>query len=236
MRIQYFSKISGVATATSIRPTAPILILLGDIISPFHPSANRIINYFSANWDKILWVPGKKELVHDNASYEESIETMQNLVPKNVTILNKNYYESNKIIIVGTTLLSQEFKNMNIYPYGHNIMKKPIQWELNALINQDYNWLRGILEECREHNHFNKIIVATYTAPLPFSNEYGYVFNNYPILYLSKKYSPDYWFIGNTEKNTLIYMFDEINKPIGFGSNSGKYTRNFGINQYDTIQ
>jgi len=230
MKVQYYSNLSHLLRKSVLpKPAAPILILLGDIINPFNPDTNKFLNYVSHNWKKTVWIPGREEVVHNDISYEEAIYYMNEICPHNIKILSNKYYDLGDTVILGSTLLSSEFKNMKIYPKGHSTRKYPLIEELNSLILKDHYWLQGLLDELKEHQVFKRIIVATYTAPLAFSNEIlNHKYNNYSHLYKLNRYSPDYWLVGNTEKNMTCYMYDNKNKIVRFASNSVKYGQNFG--------
>jgi hypothetical protein len=240
MKVQYCSNLYKLLSNTHSKlpkPVAPLLILLGDILNPFNIKSREYLAYFSNNWEKTLWIPGKKELIHNDISWEEALHTMKEICPQNIQVLSNQYYENNKLIILGTTLISTEFKKMKIYPVGHYMRKYPILEELNNIIQKEHNWLKGMLEELKEHNINKKIVVASYTAPLQFSDEpYNYTFNNYPHLWMHSKYSPKYWFIGNTEKNMSICLFNCNNDVVHFSSNSAKYPENFSPNFWEKIE
>jgi hypothetical protein len=94
-----------------------------------------------------------------------------------------------------------------------------------------------MLEELKEHRVSKKIIVASYTAPFRFSDETcSHNHNHYEHLFKSARYSPNYWLIGNTEKNMSMYDFDDKNKIVRFGSNSAKYLQNFGRAFFEKIE
>lgn len=240
MKIQYCSNLlhSYVKSNPILpKPVAPLLILLGDIVNPFHSDASNYLSYFSKNWEKTIWIPGRQELVHNEISYEEAIQKMRDISPPNIHVCQNQYHENDRTIVLGTSLISTEFKHMKFYPKGHYMKKSPLPEELHAIIIRDHNWLKGMLEELNEHKIPKKIVVASYTAPLVFSKEpKNHQHMNYTHLWMSDRYSPNYWLIGNTEKNMSYHRFNNKNRVVHFGSNSAKYHQNFSGEFYEKIE
>ena len=81
MRIQYASDLHlELYTKTTfdetIEPTAPYLVLCGDIAKLDNLNLRSFLEYISERWKLIFWIPGNEEIWNSSKSEEESLRKM----------------------------------------------------------------------------------------------------------------------------------------------------------------
>jgi hypothetical protein len=93
-----------------IRPSAPVLALLGDIGTPSSDSTKAFIEWVSKNYDKVLWVPGATEYssysaLHWSDASHTYYKTLRNWDAKNVNFCQKQTFvdDTLKLRFIATT-------------------------------------------------------------------------------------------------------------------------------------
>ena len=210
-RIQYASKLLinkiPVITnpATILKPSAPILALLGDIGSPFCNNTRNFIEWTTRHWDMVLWVPGVEEWAANSEHTMIDVpDAMKSISNKRLTVMNNNSWlwkqRDNEVLFLGTTLWGpcKIKKNINTEFFFKNTA------ELNRLvykpINGDYvrcmepkqietankkaaNWLAYQIDDSRDEDKTRPVVVLSYTTPVfeGLSNEDKYNLHRLPM-------------------------------------------------------
>lgn len=122
MRIQYFSDLhleffkkpfNLFFEKMKFKPSAPILILAGDIGNPFHDHFPMFFDYVSPMFEKIFYIPGNHEYYNnDMEETHKKIKTIFNFY-SNVIFLQNSYHDYQGFRFVGTTLWTEIDKNQN---------------------------------------------------------------------------------------------------------------------------
>jgi hypothetical protein len=93
-----------------IRPSAPVLALLGDIGTPSSDSTKAFIEWVSKNYDKVIWVPGATEYssysaLHWSDASHTYYKTLRNWNANNVTFCQKQNFidDTLKLRFIATT-------------------------------------------------------------------------------------------------------------------------------------
>lgn len=184
----------------TITPTAPYLILAGDI-GNINMDLISFLNYCSQNWEHTFYVTGNHEYYNTNLSIEEVDEYLSNLNIPRVHFLQNSTYQLNDVIIAGCTLWSSLPKKNS---------------KLNQLHDDSVEWIwHEIL--------LLKLPVIMITHFSPLSDVPGFCTD---LKYLMEDYSPiKKWCYGHTHQ----FYNDKkaMSNPIGYENEYTGYKENF---------
>lgn len=158
-------------------PSAPYLILAGDICFFEHHNFLPFFENVSPLFEKIFYILGNHEYFDSNKLPKNSFKSIPFLIKetlkhlKNIYVLQNDYFESNDFIILGTTLwtshrikpkdpLIKLTNNPDFIAYSKK--KLPSLKIFQQENDTDYNWLKNFL---KEHNKNKFIIVVTHYLP-----------------------------------------------------------------------
>ncbi len=120
LRIQYLSDIhleyphiSMGSILTKIKPSAPILVLSGDIGNPYQDKYEILLDYSSKSFEKVFIIPGNHEYYKHGNSIEDTNGHINSICSKfkNVSFLNNSSVSYNGHKWIGTTLWSKVIPN-----------------------------------------------------------------------------------------------------------------------------
>jgi len=158
-----------------IIPSAPFLILAGDIGNPFHVNYQNFLLQCNEKFEKTFLIMGNHECY--NSSIEESKIQIENVVKNlpNIIFLYDSYYDILNIRILGTILWSK------IHPTEEYIIKSSISdyikiyqdkdktkgnitpQIINCFHQKHVNWLTSEIEKGKMDNQ--KLIIVTHHLP-----------------------------------------------------------------------
>jgi hypothetical protein len=173
LHVDKFEKTVGVHF---VKPVANILVLNGNIGSPYKRQTYDFLNYCSRIWRDIIYIPGPEELQKEP---NKNIEYMKRIFSpfKNVHILNNDSVNLNNILFFGTAYdtywLENEFhkhkelhrkKVALTYVIPDNNMVHPIdsnrkQYTNKQLPNFDA-WICGYIRGAHTFKYNNNMIAA----------------------------------------------------------------------------
>jgi len=148
-----------------LKITAPYLILAGDIGYPFTAIFWKFIEYVSVKYNHVYFVPGNHEFYGQTP--EVADEFLRNSFEryKNITYMNGDCVELEKIVLIGSILWSHVPKecdkvSRNFGPHK-NILKFSVK-ERNSVFEAATAWIEGRAGSFPG----KKIILITHYAPL----------------------------------------------------------------------
>lgn len=196
-RIQYASKLminkktSLVNLTNILKPSAPILALLGDIGSPFCERTQKFIEWSTRHWDMVLWVPGVEEWATETTHTMQDVpDAMKSISSNRLTIMNNNSWlyknRENEVLFLGTTLWgpckipkdkNTEYFNKNISELNR-LIYKPISItnnsnkvhcmqpkQIRTANKKAINWLAYQIDDSRDEDKTRPIAILSYTSP-----------------------------------------------------------------------
>lgn len=193
-RLQYASKLHVARRCDDwsklIRPVAPVLALCGDIGSPFCEKTAKFIRWTTANWDRVLWVPGLEEWATKVPHTMPDVPAaMAALDTDRLTVMNNTSWTWRKgdkeIAFLGTTLWGpcriphadsirpDELHRIYCHPIGEPTSRLIKPHQITAANRQAVKWLFYQIDDCRDENNKRPIVVLSYTPPslYPLSQE-----------------------------------------------------------------
>lgn len=152
-------------------PSAPNLLILGDLVPPTHPNFKLFFDYYSPLFEHIYYVSGNHEY-YSKKTYFEIEDCLKNECSKypNVHYLNNQsiLLENDNIVILGTTLWSNTLNNkyikydMNDYYKIYEKENKNVTTKFTTNLHlQAVEWLNSELELHRDKT----ILVLTHHLP-----------------------------------------------------------------------
>jgi hypothetical protein len=252
-RIQYASKlfINKRPVAQVLKPSAPILALLGDIGSPFCEKTRKFIEWTTNHWDMVMWVPGVEEWSTDDSTTMLDVPgAMKSVSSKRLAIMNNNSWlyktRETEILFLGTTLwgpcrISKDKNSEFFYKNTSELNKlvyRPIDAEssrhmqpkqIEAANKKAVKWLAYQIDDSRDEDKTRPIVVLSYTTPSHegLSNEDKFnlprlpMRNNLDCLMNKPVHS---WLYGDVSRNVSTMT----NKGIYLSSNSALCKNGFG--------
>lgn len=189
VRIQYASKLFINKTSNIhklLKPSAPILALLGDIGSPFCDQTRKFIEWSTRQWDMVLWIPGVEEWATDDKYTMSNVpDEMRSITNKRLIVMHNNSWlykkDKSEVLFLGTTLwgpcrISKEmtdFFNKNIVELSR-LKYKPIDekyirciepYQINTANKQAISWLNYQIDDSRDEDKTRPIVVLSYNTP-----------------------------------------------------------------------
>jgi hypothetical protein len=161
-----------------LKPSAPYLALTGNICHFCdEPFTRKVFLVLSSCFQKIIFVPGKREYECGNRHRKYTVEMLLEKAKKiaqqtNVIVLDRETIFLDGIIIIGATLWSHTpmvhkffiektiYKKQNIF-FG--ISEKISVKKINLLYNDATNFIKEELQKAKQNNH--RCIVLTHHAP-----------------------------------------------------------------------
>lgn len=160
-----------------IIPSAPYLVLAGDICFFEHKNFLPFFEKVSPLFKKIFYVLGNHDYFDTKILPNNSFKSIPFLVKEslkhlsNIYVLQNDYYEDENFIILGNTLWTSHrlnckdpkikiSKNSEFIHYEKKVLPAPKIWEDEN--NNDFNWLKNFL---KEHSKNKYIIVVTHYIP-----------------------------------------------------------------------
>lgn len=175
--------------ASILKPSAPILALLGDIGSPFCERTRNFIEWTTKQWDMVLWVPGVEEW---SANSEHTMydvpSAMKSISNKGLIVMNNNswLYKNNKseVLFLGTTLWgpckvkkntdtdtafffknTAELNRLLYKPIDDNYISCLQPKQIEIANKKAANWLAYQIDDSRDEDKTRPVVVLTYTTP-----------------------------------------------------------------------
>lgn len=169
-----------------LTPSAPILIVAGDLCQVEHPNFKRFFDTFSIKFKYILYISGNHEyysnkhtpMTYINKSITQILNEYSNVIYLNnkKLVIGSNgiiddlaEFEEDSIIILGTTLWS-EITNPNIQYYISDYAeifnqnrKFVTPSDISYMFDYNKNWLQYILSEVENTNR--KFLIITHHLP-----------------------------------------------------------------------
>ena len=156
-----------------IEPTAPILVLAGDIATTTAPLLPRFLQWVSKSFKHTIWIMGNHEYYSpkEKRSMNECLNFYRSLCSANVHILDNETLELDDVLFVGTTLWSRiSDDNLNLIRYrmnDHRIIyyKSGIVFQpehMNLLFEKNLKFLSDTLAQ----HPSKKIVLITHHVPI----------------------------------------------------------------------
>lgn len=180
MRLQYASdlhieKWDRMTFAETLKPSAPVLVLLGDILPLGHSHLFSFFEWCSEHWDTVLWIPGNLEVWGSGfQNVASAIAEMKKKVSsfKNVIVFYcDSMMSEDGFIILGCSLWMRPRQDKEMMYVGRNIWAKPEPCPVERRIFlEEYvrckDWLTIQLRDIKK-----PVVVLTYYAPVPWLQE-----------------------------------------------------------------
>jgi len=175
LRIQYASDIHFEFQPSKFRrilkPSAEILVLVGDIGHPFRQIYEQFLKWCSMKFKHVVLVPGNHE--YHGSSLKTARQKMKKLCKKHgVVFLDRGVFELPEygIVILGTTLWSEipldKSFDVLITINDYQCIEGFDLNVVNELYQRNRIWLDKTIEFYRQRNPEYQIIVATHYAPV----------------------------------------------------------------------
>jgi len=170
-----------------LTPSAPVLIMAGDISTYDCDLLPAFLQFVSKNFDVVLWVPGNHEYYNTHGiSIREITDIMRRMCPHNVIILNNEVYdayEKDGYIFAGATLWTQIdtsrknqiHKSINDYKY---VYYEPKMLLTPDIVNQMHAESKEFLKEVVATNRDKKVVIITHHAPSMYGTSDPYYDHN----------------------------------------------------------
>jgi predicted phosphodiesterase len=229
-----------------IIPSAPYLLLAGDIGSPLLPSYKNFLLDACNFFEKIIFIAGNHEYY---SPYKCTMDQIKNIIKDicaefqndKLIFLDNDYYIINDIRIIGSTLWSH-CPNKNLQ---ENHADCRSIWIDNGLINvDDTNLLHSksvefIHKQILLAKKFDqKILIMTHHAPIKekvshpmYNNDPYSCFFSTDLSYLVDKKLVDVWIFGHTHYNIsyTINACQLFSNQLGNFSNLNSFNKQFII-------
>lgn len=222
LHIEYEDILSKDKFDNIIKPSAPILILAGDICNPYTQRSHDFLSWTVSLWEKVFYVAGNHE--YYGSSLQKTNKYLEKLSQKiGFIFLQNNSYicKDKNIVLLGTTLWSHIPKNyenivqntINDYrliKLDKNLLRPE---ETSELFSKSFEWLKENVEKYKKLRY--KIIIITHHAPYPeitsnpihrgknnncaFSSDCSSIFEGV-----------NYWIFGHTHYSTKIKINNTI--------------------------
>lgn len=128
-----------------IEPSAPILVMAGDIGTHSCYLLPTFLNYVSASFETVLWVLGNHEYYAEGSeSMDDILKKLRGICPPNVKILDNEVFELDDIMFIGSTLWS--------HIHAENAEKIQCQVSDYHYINRKPNVLLTVNDVNRKHD------------------------------------------------------------------------------------
>jgi hypothetical protein len=185
MRIQYASDLHlelwrKKTFDETLEPTAPYLVLCGDVAKLDDTNLRAFLEYCSERWKLIFWIPGNSEIWESSKSEEISLKKMKTVCStyKNINILYMNTYlleeDSEKLLVVGLPLWHKPRDGMMLH-YEKNIYIKPLPSPIDSEIfkeahKRNVEFLEKIIKKSRY-----PLLICSYYPPFTWLYEEDWI-------------------------------------------------------------
>ena len=188
MRIQYCSDLhlelwQKTTFDETLEPTAPYLVLCGDIAILNCVNLRAFLEYVSERWKMIFWIPGNSEMWDTSKSEEVSLQKMREICSpyRNIKILYKSSYllkdnESNeKLLVVGLSLWHKLRDEKTMLHHSKNFYIKPIPPPIESKIfaqahKEQVEYLEYVIK-----NSEIPLLICSYYAPFTWCYEEDWI-------------------------------------------------------------
>ena len=135
------------------QPSAPILILAGDIGNPYQPRYHEFLQYINNKYEKIFLITGNHEYYgNEIGATRQYLQELIKLFP-NIIYLENNYYDYQNYRFIGTTLWSLitnplyeindtkyiHYLDINLYNKEHQQAKEFLETTLEMTMKEYQN-------------------------------------------------------------------------------------------------
>ena len=182
MRIQYASDLHlelwhKTTFDETLEPTAPYLVLCGDVAKLDTPNLQIFLEYVSERWKYIFWIPGNTEMWSNSKSEEKSLNKMRELCSpyRNIKILYKSSFllkeDNQKILVVGVSLWHKPRDGIMLH-HSNNIYIKPIPSpvDFSELHKSQVEYLEYVIK-----NSELPLLICSYYAPFTWYYEEDWI-------------------------------------------------------------
>lgn len=149
-----------------INPTAPILILAGDIGRINMPTLFPFLEDICSKFEYVLYVPGNHEFYttrgYPSLSIKESLRKLYSYREKlpNLHILNRTSLLFGNVCIMGATLWSKAEVDL---PPGLVKIDGIDKKAYNKMFFRDLSYIKKMIDHCKSNNY--KLVVVTHHPP-----------------------------------------------------------------------
>lgn len=183
MRIQYCSDLhlelwQKTTFDETIIPSAPYLVLCGDIAQLHCVNLRPFLEYVSERWKYVFWIPGNSEMWETSTNEEVSLHKMRELCSpyRNIKILYKSSFLLNdirsneKLLVVGVSLWHKPRDDIMLH-HSKNFYIKPITPPVDSRIfaqahEEQVKYLEYVIK-----NSDIPLLICSYYAPFTWCYE-----------------------------------------------------------------
>jgi hypothetical protein len=181
MRIQYASDLhielwQKNTFDETLEPTAPYLVLCGDIATLDSPNLRSFLEYVSERWKYVFYIPGNSEIWSYSNSEEVSLNKLRELCSpyRNIKLLYKSSFllkeDDEKMLVVGVSLWHKP-RNNSMLHYHNKIyvkaIKAPVDEKIFALAHKSQ--LEYLTYVVKNSNY--PLLICSYYAPFTWCYE-----------------------------------------------------------------
>lgn len=181
MRLQYASdlhleKWQKTTFEETLKPAAPVLVLLGDICSLKHGHLHPFFEWCSERWETVLWIPGNLEVWGSGfLSVSEAVTEMKRVVSsfRNVHVFHcETMASEDGFLVMGCSLWMRPRDDKQMMHVTQNIWAKPEPCPCpdKNLFLKEYTRCRDWLSE-QLRDTLKPTVVLSYYAPVPWLQE-----------------------------------------------------------------
>ena len=221
LHLDHFPGLTAHEFETFLYPSAPILVLAGDIASAWHPIYSMFLTWCSKHWRQVILVAGNHEYHCEPTRPQSRLDTDRHIKAicwkhSNLHFLQNGatfYLPKTNVVFIGTTLYS------DIYPAIHHEIryKSDFRNSYNESLrpNTPADFVRlhaqqkqALSDAIRSVNRGYKVIVITHYMPTEDLLEPEYVTDAWRSCYASKdddllRPPVCLWICGHSHRQTL---------------------------------
>jgi hypothetical protein len=151
-----------------LKPVAPVLVLAGDIGSPFGRNYTDFMRYCNLHWMRTFVIAGNHEYYHKTATMEECLKKIHWITDElpNVRFLDRARSDYDGVAFLGTTLWSEQDAGaaMNEYRFIRKAAGTRISpADTTGWFWKDRTWLEKEIAACEEEGR--PAVVLTHHLP-----------------------------------------------------------------------
>ena len=185
MRFQYASDLhlelyKKITFDETLIPTAPYLVLCGDVAKLEDLNLRAFLEYVSEHWKLIFWIPGNSEIWQTYMDEAKAIKKLKELCSsyRNIKILYMDTYvlndEDETMLIVGLPLWHKPRDGAMLH-YERNIYMKPIATPIDSeTFNIAHTRNVEFLEKVIKNSPY-PLLICSYYAPFTWLYEEDWI-------------------------------------------------------------
>lgn len=219
LHLEHFEDETELDFGLIICPSAPILVMAGDVATYDCPLLPLFLDWVSSKFDHVLWVLGNHEFYNTKRlSMCEIKNKLRSLcsLQRNVRILDNEFVMFEGVIFIGSTLWShvptehqekvQTMVSDYRYIFAENKNTQVTCHDTNKLHEESVEYIRNII---RQNKMFKKVVITHHAPSIDdtLHPRYNGSYLNFAFasnIAFDDGHGPDVWCYGHTHFNRTI--------------------------------